>query len=332
MTKPETMFYWERPVSLQRMELAIHFLPRYVYQLMARPYRRGLPPPPISGDPARNHAWGTLPAFDACIQCLVDGYARLAEHPVLPQTGRLVVLFMRLMAAFNKEYEHRLETKQRLDLEEILADPLVAGCLAQWTAFTVQECAEREVVDFLSLAEVAAQYERYVAVTCQPDFHMNVAAQMASIELDSGYYCTFLARLVGLFHRRLASEGVLNNFRNFGMAGKLVDELVDLPMDYFEGRYNLLLAMLFHNGQEQSRVMERLAARAPMPASWWTANAPLTFRHFTDMFEVYYRELRCPELRIACNVSMMRALSGRVYLARLRNLRHVSKSPDRALR
>jgi hypothetical protein len=231
------------------------------------------------------------------------------------------------MAALNREYEHRLATGQTLRLREVAANALVATHIDAWEQFTARYTREPAVINFLSCDDLAADYDRYVAVTTRADFNTNVKLQIESIRLDSGGYLARLVRLVGQFNDRRPEPGILEEFVHLGMAAKFADELADLATDHSEGRYNLLLALLQHDPEERAGVMLRLERSLPMPVSWWLEYAPRSFERFTTMYEGYYRRLRSPELRRICDATMLRALRGPKRRQSARAAQHVSESP-----
>jgi hypothetical protein len=239
--------------------------------------------------------------------------------------------YVRLAAALNREFEHRLATGQPLDFAGLCAAPLVAARVAQWRRFAVTHAAAPDVVEFLSNEDVTDDYDRYVVVTTRDGFSADPELQLESIQLDSGGYLARLVRLVGRFNGRSTAPDLLQQFHDLGIAAKLTDELTDLATDYAEGRYNLLLALLGQEPGELAAVLPRLNGSLPMPIARWREFAPLTLARFARLYGEYYGRLRSLDLRRACDATMLRALSGPKYRRRGPR-RHVSEPPQEAWR
>lgn len=301
--------------------------PAYVVHLTARPFRRHLGATAGVGFRARHSA----ASLDAWFGRVVSAYGRLARIRLRRSSGPLTVRYVRLAAALNREFEHRLATGRPLDFGELCAAPIVASVIEQWRHFTAAHGAGSEVTEFLSAADVIEDYDRYVAFTTTDGFAGDPALQMESIRLDSGGYLARLVRLVGSFNGRTTAPALLGQFHDLGVAAKLTDELTDLATDHLEGRYNLLLALLEQEPAEGTAVLARLDSSLPMPVAWWLQSAPVTFARFATLYRQHQCRLQAPELRRACDATMLRALGG-PRRRRSAPSHHVSEPPQQAWR
>lgn len=313
-----------------RLGVLAQLAPTYLVHLTLRPFRRDLADAPVPAD-ARRSARHSAAALDAWFGQVLGTYARLAGIRLCRESGPFAMRYVRLAAALNREFEHRLATGQPLDFAGLCAAPLVAARVAQWRCFAVTHTAAPDVVEFLSSEDVTDDYDRYVAVTTRDGFAADPELQMESIRLDSGGYLARLIRLVGRFNSRSTTPHLLQQFHDLGIAAKLTDELTDLATDHAEGRYNLLLALLGQEPGELAAVLPRLNGSLPMPLAWWRESAPLTFARFAALYGEYHGRLRSPDLKRACDATMLRALGGPKHQRRGPS-RHVSEPPHGAWR
>jgi hypothetical protein len=128
------------------------------------------------------------------------------------------------------------------------------------------------------------------------------------MRLDSGGYLGYLAELIALFHDRQPIPSVLREFANFGMAGKIADDLVDLYDDYSRGRHNLLRAISAGDATEFEYLLELRSKRSKVLVADWRAKAPKSFNIYVRCLHDYYGQLDSDDLRLCCQASLFRAL------------------------
>jgi hypothetical protein len=327
MTAAVSASYWEYLSATRRLQTLTPLIPGYMLHLTLRPYRKGLAAAPLPSAAARLRGRHAAASLDVWVDQLLSAYPKVAGYKVRRESGPLAIRYIRLMAALNREYEHRLATGQTLRLEQAIEAPLVADQIGEWEQFTAQYTQDPVVVKFMSGDDLVGDYNRYIAVTTQANFTTNLSLQIESIRLDSGGYLARLARLIDSFNERQSEPDVLEEFFLLGMAAKFADELADLATDRAEGRYNLLHALLYQHPKEHAGVMFRLERALPLPVSWWQECAPRSFGQFSRMFEGYYRRLRSPELQRICDATMLRALRGPKKHQSARVQQHVSEPP-----
>jgi hypothetical protein len=294
----------------RRFQLALQLAPIYLLHFILRPYRKGLAGPAARRLADRIRARNSATALDAWVHALLRAYSKLTGVRLSKESGRLAIRYMRLMAAMNREFEYRLATGQTVQLERVLAQPLVASHVDEWRRFTARHSRDPAIIDFLSHGELVDDYDRYVAVTTQKGFTGSIDLQLESIWLDSGGYLARLVRLVGEFSGRPTTPDVLEEFRTLGMAAKFADEFADLVTDHAEGRYNLLLTLLRQEPAEHAAVLTSLEQSLPLPHQWWLAQAPRSFGRFFAMYAEHYGRLRSPRLRGICDVTTLRTTRG----------------------
>jgi hypothetical protein len=321
----EDGWYWAYLSQRRQLGILARIMPRYLLHLMLRPYRKGLPREPSPHISTRLRAYHAAAALDVWVDQFLRAYPGVSRRSASRVLGRLAVRYMRLLAVFNNEYEHRLATGQSLDLAQICAVPLVASRLAEWEEFTARHTREPGVIHFLSTDAVADDYAAYVAATTQPGFDSDPALQVDSIRLDSGGYLTYLGRLIDRVSDRPSDPVTLADLCQLGMAAKLADDLADLQADYTQGRYNLLLALLAHHPIEMAAVTWQLDHAMPISVGQWRESAPATFGDFSRIFEGHYLSLRSQQLRRLCDLTVLRAVRG-AKPSKV-NGQHVSESP-----
>jgi hypothetical protein len=310
---------------LRRLHLSARFVPSYVWHLTVRPYRRRSP----VERPGAPHA---AAALDAWVGHLLATVRRLTAAPGGSVAGALVVHYMRLLSALNREFEYRLATGRPLGLTQLRSAPVVTGPLQEWNAFAEAQTACDAIVDFLDRADFVTDYAAYVEVTTAPEFTTDVDLQLESIVLDSGGYLARVVRLVCELGGHPPDSGVLQQFRAAGVAAKLTDEFTDLITDRREGRYNLLWTLLRHEPAELERVELRMADGAPMPVAWWRTAAPRSLGRLADLYERSLGEIDSAALRVVCDLTLLRALNGPRPRQTTRPAQHVTEPPMEAWR
>ena len=309
------MDYWDGPMGARRRDVILHMLPTYVSHMAV----------PRKWDGTRTGLRGRHAAalFDSCVDQLLRAYGELTGITLRAGTSRMVILYMGMLSAFNREYEYRLATSRSLELTKVLEAPHVFAYRSRWTAFTPVAAG------FWTRPDVVADYARYVQLTTASGFAEDPAAQLESIDLDSAGYLGYLAELIGTFHNRPADREVIRQFRHFGTAAKLADELCDLLPDYREGRYNLLLAWASQDAHETRKLRTRLNGGQPAGPAWWMGHAPHTFAAFTTEFDRHYRAVTSRPLHRLCDAGILRP--ARTTPA-ARDLRPVFRPPQEAWR
>jgi hypothetical protein len=292
----------------RRIHVLLALAPVYLRHLLIGPYRRRLS---LALWPAGSCAVrpGIAAAgFDTCVELILRAYRQLAGHELRSETGAFVLLFMRLVAALDEAYESRLGARLSLSWLDVLHDHRVASYHRQWLIFTTRMGACQPIVRFMQRPDVAVDYQRYVAITTKPSFATDFHSQLESMRLDSGGYLAYLAELIALFNDRQPIPDVLREFSNFGMAGKIVDDLVDLYDDYSRGRHNLLWAISAGDAAESEYLLTLRRKRSKVLVADWQAKAPKSFDVYAYCLHSYYQQLRSDELRLCCQASLFRAL------------------------
>ncbi|WP_433722481.1 hypothetical protein ACQP0C_21655 [Nocardia sp. CA-129566] len=266
------------------------------------------------------------------MQLILDGFAAANGCSLGFGTGRIAVAYMRMLSAFNREFEYRLATDNSLEIQEILDSEFVRAFVLEWEACTAECSDDPAVVRFMFRPDVAERYRDYIGLVTDADLATSVEAQLASIALDSGIYLVYLAELIGRVNRIPVAAAVSEEFRALGMAAKLADEIVDLGSDLAEGRYNLFAAHLHARPSDDDAVRRRLRSPRALTTDWLRENIPDTFTAYMTLFDHHYAALSTPQLRIVCDASMFRAAQGIRAVPRSRECSHVTMPPGQSWR
>jgi hypothetical protein len=318
--------YWARLDSTYRATTALRLAPSYVRHLVVRPYRRDLAVRPASRSERRRGRLAAA-ALDTWVGGFLGAFGDMSGLRLDSQSGSLAIRYIRLMAAINKEFEHRLATGKSLALPEILCDPIVQRCHRDWEKYTRRHGHPFHVVGFMDLPDFMDDYSQYVSITSRPGFKMDAQSQFESILLDSGGYLARLARTVAQARGSDPGESTLRACFNLGVAAKFADELVDVCSDHVEGRYNLLLAILTTRSVEYRAFVQAQENQAPLTVEWWCSYAADTFAEFTQEFLRYYRQVGSAEFERLCDLAMLRCLNGSSQRPTARATRIVTEPP-----
>ncbi|WP_270886569.1 hypothetical protein [Pedococcus sp. 5OH_020] len=319
--------YWSDLTSRSMVGLALRLAPKYLEHLFRRPYRRDLalerPTRLCVGAVGRHSA----AALDLWIDGYVSGLSRLLGTRLTRDAGLVAVAYIRLMAAFNKEFEHRLALGAPLDLDVILDQHLVRSCVISWQRLAASRRFASRVAEFMDLPDFLDDYARYVRLATSPGFVVTPRTQAQSILLDSGGYLERLCRLVSEVHDVRAPRNALRDSFHLGVAAKYADELIDVTADHTEGRYNLLLALLSERPTERAAFESVGGTSQRLSVDWWIRHAPDTFDEFMDGFLAHYYHVASLDLRLLADLTMIRSVRGRSGTSDPRAVRHVSNPP-----
>jgi hypothetical protein len=319
--------YWSHLGATSRVTTALRVAPAYAWHLVVKPYRRDLPIGHLASGSERWRGRHAGAALDMWVASFLGAFGDMAGLRLDRQSGSLAIRYIRLMAAINKEFEHRLAAAKSLALPEILSNPVVKRCHREWEDYATRRMLPADVVSFMNLPDFVDDYSHYVSVTTRPGFEVDVQSQLESILLDSGGYLTRLARLVAESRGGKPREVVLRSCFNLGVAAKFADDLADVRADHREGRYNLLLALLTAEPTEHKAFVHADKHQAPLTVDWWCAFAPGSFAEFTREFLRYYRQIGSAGFETLCDLAMLRCLNGSSQRPTTRATRTVTEPP-----
>jgi hypothetical protein len=115
---------WRHVSGLRVARLAWPFIPYWLRHVSRQPYRRLLGPNP---QPVSFRIRGRIAAYDSVMNLVVDAYDQLAGHQLQELSGTLVIVFNRVVGAFDDEFERRIESGQPLNFDGILNSSCVRG-------------------------------------------------------------------------------------------------------------------------------------------------------------------------------------------------------------
>jgi hypothetical protein len=296
---------WFAVTGPRRLSLLGRFLPSVLRHWIRRPYGAGRPPRP-GGLWYRAQTTARSAVYDAVVNHILDGYAELARRPLRPETGALIILLYRLMAAFDDEYERRVRYGVgALDFAAVLGSPPVQVHLAALSAFLAPHEERHALRRFLERF-AADSYERYRRLAASRG---GVPDQLALVELDSAGQLVCTAHAIGIFNAHSPGDALVDEFAHLGIVGKLAD-LVDVWADRREGVANLFAAVVATHPDEHAAYLAH-AEREPRPGHrFWRSTCPTSFAEYTAIVAAHRAALTAPSLRSAADLMLLPAALG----------------------
>jgi hypothetical protein len=321
-----------RRLEPRRGRLALQIAPRFVRHFATLPYRGLIDAYVDDAGPTRLKVRSLTAAFDACAELLIDGHTLTTSKPVHSGSGPIVIAYMRLLSALNREFEYRLARRSSLVLDDVVSSDFVSTYHRQWIAVASRFTSSPSVVDFIHRADVEANYNKYVNITTAEGFEESVDGQIRSIELDSGMYLQYLAEILSTLSSSDLESFSARQFFHTGCACKVADDLIDLESDRQEGRYNLVLALLKTAPKDYQRFCDRTETATAVNVHWLCENAPHTAERVLALFARHRDRVRVGPLATLCDVSAFRMWNGRRKDQRARGMVHVTQPPRHAWR
>jgi len=315
-----------RRLRKKRRVLVLGRAPLFMRHLLYQVYR----------DTARSTAQGwvarfSAAGFDTAVSGIIRGFTECTGTPAHPHSGRGVVMFMRMVAAFNLEIENRAYTHNDLEIKAVCARPLVQSKINDWEYCCRTLGLDMKYANFWDRDDVKADYTRYIDLITSDNIGASFGKQIESIELDSGTYMAYLFKILGALAGAEPQKHSLEQAWNFGIAAKLVDDIVDFAVDLAEGRYNLLIAGLSTDHIKENAVMRHVRQHGSVPLAAWGTLAPDVISVVLKRYTQHYEILTSGSLRDICDLSLSRTLRGR-RLPHSRMLRHVGVQPEEGWR
>jgi hypothetical protein len=228
------------------------------------------------------------------------------------ETGALAILFNRLLAAFDDEYERRRAAGESLRFEEVLSAPPVGGHVHKLRDFLAPTGTGWEIKDFLD-ARVSDQYKRYVALTTRVEAKDHFEDTLEAALLDSAGFAICLAHVVALFNRHAVDADVLAEFGSIGMLAKLADDVVDFWRDLDAREPNLLHGLVRRDPQEYAKVRAVMPHPPRTDAHWWETHCPKAFEDLAALISEHRARLGAPSLRLAGDLLLIAPARGRSH-------------------
>jgi hypothetical protein len=297
---------WNRISGLRLARLSYPLIPYSCWHFMRQPYRRkyGILPLP------RNFGTRTrVAAYDAVMTLLIGGFARLTQLRPHPSSGALVILFNRLVGAFDDELERRVNSNLPLQFDEVLMAQAVGDRVDALSEFLTLFSLQSDIRGFLR-ERVTAQYDRYLGIIRSEPCDLDLDSYIEAATIDSAGFAACIAQVLCLFHDVPANDRLVDEFAAFGMVAKHVDDFVDFWPDSQQHRINLLDGFIRQYPEELARIS--LSSGAPVKAGigWWAAACPCAVRDFSAALDEHLRRLTTPELRKAAEIALVPALRG----------------------
>lgn len=242
---------------------------------------------------------------------IVSGYKRVSRRPVKRATGFAVVLFSTFIFAFDREFEERRRKGDVPEFREIFSSPEVARYLSALIDYGDRFDAGRNIAAYLENI-FSTHYSMYSAVflRCVEMNQFNDTLDLA--KYDSGLAFMAMYDIIRIFNCHPYDQACAEQFYAVGMAGKFLDDLVDLAVDRMSGVPNLVLSLVAEEKEERAIVEQALAENIALDLHWWSQHCSRTFSKFKHITFSYFNHISDRHLRLPVNMLLL-MLHGKRY-------------------
>ncbi|MEV0269685.1 hypothetical protein AB0H43_12965 [Hamadaea sp. NPDC050747] len=300
---------WRRVSGVRQVVPLTVLVCHAMWHWIARPYKAGRPARRFSGLWSRMRSSAGSAVYDTVINHFIKGYAELTHSRPRPETGALVILLYRLMAAFDDEYERRIQVGGSMGFDDVFAADQVQDHLKALSAFLAAYEERQAIRQFLE-TYTAENYDRYLALTRSADSDVSAESHLAMIELDSGGFLVCTAQVIAIFNGHRVSPEVLAQFAHLGVVGKLADDMVDVWADMREGSANALAGMVRSTPDEARILSDQALHRRRASYRWWKKHCPASFARFTEVLAHHRDEVTSRSLGLAGDLMLLPAAWG----------------------
>ncbi|WP_406368236.1 hypothetical protein OG788_46795 [Streptomyces sp. NBC_00647] len=300
---------WRRVSGPQQTTLLATISRYSLWHWIRQPYQLGRPAKHAGSAGSKLLLSARSAVYDSVINHFLNGYAELADCRLRPETGPLVILLYRLMAAFDDEYECRVREGGSMEFGAILKSAPVQMHMDALSRFLADHPERHAIRDFLE-GYAADNYKRYLALTRSSGTAGNISHLIEMVELDSGGFLVCTAHVIGIFNRHAPTADIIAEFAHLGVVGKLADDMVDVWSDYREDVANILSGVC-REYPEEYRVLAAHAEAAPRVGyRWWRARCPRSFALFTEILATHRSALSARSLGVAGDLMLLPAAWG----------------------
>jgi hypothetical protein len=256
---------------------------------------------------------GRIASYDSVMTLVIRGYAQLAGYPLHKLSGPLVIVFNRLVGAFDDEFERRLEAGLPLAFEEVMDAEMVRGRMNGLQELLAPYPTGDAIRDFLD-KWVSKQYDRYVELMGNTASTISFDDCFEAAVIDSGGFATCIAHVIGLFNGAMPADHLVDQFSALGIVGKLADDLLDFWPDARMDRVNLLDAFVRQHPEEYARTRAVIARPPRTGLHWWAENCPQAITAFSEALDSYISHLHAFRLQQAAHAILFPAMWGKALL------------------
>lgn len=313
------MFYHTRHNSTQSnytltrgISCVLQVCPYLALHIIRRPYRRNIPA--IDYTYSGSYSRYRLACFDALFNIVLDGYAEVSGQPVLSTTGQFFFLTLELTKSLDETLDEALAEPftRSFHAEEILAADFVQKNLDNFKNYLrISNAPSEEIIAYLK-ERFDSLFEQYVLLSKTASETNQFSDILRVSEMDNGIWLSSLADMIALFNRHGFSDPARHDFYNFGLVGKLIDDIVDIRRDIHEGRLNLLYALLKEHGS-CVHLHTAINHKQQLTQHWWLKHYFVEYTEYFDYINNYLSRIRSKKLRLACDMMMIPAVLGYDY-------------------
>ena len=306
---------WHEVAGIRSPRLLRPFGRYWIKHLTWRPYRRTALSGPVHPGRQGLRLKSRIASYDSVVNLMLDGYTALSGHRPAPATGPLVVVFNRLVGAFDDEFEDRVDAKRPLGFDEVLGSPEVHARLTDLRTF-LEPHESRDAIRGYLIDSAAKQYGRYVELLTDgpADPEQQLDSRFEAAMIDSSGFLVSLARVISLFNGVGSDEAVLDQFATLGIVGKIADDVVDFWTDARSDRFNLLDGFVRLHPAEFAVTRAVLANPPRTGLRWWSRHCPQSIAALSEALAGQMDQLTEPALRRAGQVMLAPAMWGHTVL------------------
>jgi hypothetical protein len=290
------------------MQFGIYF----TYHFSFKPYRESILAEVLKGNIVSYKQKVNCAIYDVMYNILLDGYVELTGYDINSYTGQMLAKINSLLGTFDEVFERRLDAKEPLDLSNVLGEESVDIKSRLFQQYLQQFECSQSIISYLN-STFENYYTTYVSTLNVELSDLDFDKLFASIELDSGIQLSALMEVVRLFNEHEPCEQINRDFYALGLAGKLIDDIVDFRRDYAKRRPNLLYMLVTQRENELEILHQSIQKNISLTTHWWAENCPISFNRYMNYIDKYFHEITSSKLKMACDIMFLPAILGHDY-------------------
>lgn len=299
---------------LRGFSCIIRSSPYILLHVVKRPYRQDIPAIDYSYSPGAYSRY-RLACFDALFNIVLDGYIEVSGQPVLSTTGQFFFFALELTKSLDEVIDEALGESTA---KPLCAADLLAHCSVQKNLddvknyLRISNAPDEKILTYLK-GRFDDFFDRYIGLSKEAVTSKRFDDILRVAELDNGLWMSSMADMIAMFNRHSFSNRVRQDFHNFGMVGKLIDDIVDVKRDLVEGRSNLLYALVTDHDTSIDQLNLVLASEQRLSLNWWIKCYPSAYTEYLRILNHYLGLIQSNKLRLACDIMLLPTVLGYDY-------------------